>query len=177
MKEEKKMSEIKIRSAVPDDAEKLLSIYAPYVTETAITFEYDVPSIEEFRARIEKTLAVYPYIVAVCDGTIVGYAYASRFSERKAYDFSVELSVYIDKNYHGQGLGRRLYSEMENRLFLMHVTNLYAKIAATPRKNDLYLTDGSILFHAAMGFETVGKFTSCAYKFGEWYDMVYMEKG
>ena len=96
------MSEIKIRSAVPDDAEKLLSIYAPYVTETAITFEYDVPSVEEFRARIEKTLAVYPYIVAVCDGTIVGYAYASRFSERKAYDFSVELSVYIDKNYYGK---------------------------------------------------------------------------
>lgn len=85
--------DIKIRMATPDDAEQLLAIYAPYVEQTAITFEYDVPSVEEFRHRIEKTLEKFPYLVAEHDGQIVGYTYASTFRVRPAYNHCVEMSI------------------------------------------------------------------------------------
>ena len=88
-----------IRSASPDDAERLLEIYAPYVAETASSFEYDVPTVEEFRGRIENTLLKYPYLVADEDGRAVGYCYAGRFHSREAYLHSVEVSIYIDRNY------------------------------------------------------------------------------
>lgn len=89
------MENIVLRTAKPSDADKLLEIYAPYVETTAITFEYEVPSVDEFRQRIENTLKKYPYIVAIKDDKIVGYAYAGTFKSRAAYDWDVELSVYL----------------------------------------------------------------------------------
>lgn len=89
------MDNITIRTAKPSDADRLLEIYAPYVENTAITFEYEVPSVDEFRQRIENTLKKYPYIVAIKDDKIVGYAYAGTFKSRAAYDWDVELSVYL----------------------------------------------------------------------------------
>lgn len=84
-----------IRTAQISDAEELLAIYKPYIENTAITFEYDVPSIEEFANRIKTTLKRYPYIVAELNGKIVGYAYAGVFKGRKAYDWSVLKQVFI----------------------------------------------------------------------------------
>ena len=89
--------EIKIRAATPDDASALLKIYAPYVKNTSITYEYDVPSEEEFRRRIESTLRRYPYLVLEREGDILGYAYAHKFAERISYRPSAELSVYLDR--------------------------------------------------------------------------------
>ena len=97
---------ITIRPAQLADTEKLLEIYAPYVTDTAITFEYDVPSLEEFENRIENTLLMYPYLVCEIDGVIVGYAYAGPFKGRKAYQYSCEVSVYVDDKKHHRGVGK-----------------------------------------------------------------------
>ncbi len=164
-----------IRSVVPDDAEQLLSIYKSYVLKTAITFEYEVPSVEEFRARIEKTISKFPYICILEDGKIVGYAYASEFKGRPAYQWSVELSIYLAENSHGRGYGRLLYAELEGRLKKMGIKNLYACIAY-PEKEDEYLTNNSVEFHSHLGFAKVGAFRNCANKFGRWYHMTWMEK-
>lgn len=88
------MLDIKIRTVTENDAEQLLEIYAPYVEKTAITFEYEVPSVEEFKSRIKRTLKKYPYFVTESDGKIVGYAYDGEFKERAAYDWAVETSIY-----------------------------------------------------------------------------------
>lgn len=166
---------VRIRQALPEDAAALLRIYEYYVKNTAITFEYDVPSIEEFRERIVKTLEKYPYIIAETDGVPVGYAYAGEFNSRRAYDWSAELTVYTDKNYQNCGIGKLLYTELEDILRKMGITNLYACIAAA-EKEDEYLTDNSIGFHKHMGYVCVGRFSKCGHKFGRWYDMVWAEK-
>ena len=89
-----------LRIAKPEDAEEILKVYAPYVEKTAITFEYEVPSVEEFRGRIENTLQHYPYLVAEDETGILGYAYAGRFQTRAAYDWAVETSIYIRMDTH-----------------------------------------------------------------------------
>ena len=91
-------NEIIIRTAALDDAKVLLDIYRPYVEKTAITFEYDVPAVDVFRSRIEKTLKKYPYLVAEINGEVTGYVYASTFKGRAAYDWAVETSVYIKED-------------------------------------------------------------------------------
>ncbi len=169
------MEKIEIRIANPRNADKLLAIYAPYVEKTAITFEYEVPSVEEFAKRIEQTLMRYPYLVAEADQEILGYAYAGMFHVRPAYDWSVETSVYVDMNYRGREIGRKLYDSLEKELLRQGITNMNACIAY-PEKSDEYLTDDSVRFHEKMGFQMVGQFHQCAYKFGRWYHMVWMEK-
>ena len=166
---------IEIRSATVDDAEELLAIYAPYVTDTAITFEYEVPSVEEFAQRIAATLERYPYLVAVEDGKLLGYAYVGTFHARKAYDWAVETSIYVRRDLRRGGIGRALHDKMEEVCRKQHIENLCACIAA-PRGDDPYLTDQSIGFHEHMGYRMVGRFDRCAYKFDRWYDMVWMEK-
>lgn len=167
--------DILIRVACEGDAEALLEIYAPYVRDTAVTFEYDVPSAAEFRDRIRNTLKKYPYLVAERSGKIMGYAYVGGFHARAAYDWAVETSIYIDRNYHGQGLGRRLYLALEDALKRQHIINLNACIAYT-KDEDSRLTHGSVKFHERMGYRIVGHFSECGYKFGKWYDIVWMEK-
>lgn len=164
-----------IRNATPADVDCLLGIYAYYVRETAITFEYEVPSAEEFARRMARTQERYPYLVAEVDGQVVGYAYAGPFKERAAYDWSCELTIYLAQEARGSGLGRLLYTSLEDALGHMGVLNLYACIAY-PQVEDEYLTRNSVEFHEHLGFALVGRFRSCGYKFGRWYDMVWMEK-
>lgn len=164
-----------IRIATPADAAELLDIYAPYVEETAITFEYTVPSLEEFRTRITKTLQNYPYIVVQKENEIVGYAYTGSFKGRAAYDWSVETSIYMKKTAKGQGYGKKLYQVLENLSKAQHITNMNACIAY-PDAEDAYLTKDSVRFHEHMGYQMVGTFHNCAFKFGRWYHMVWMEK-
>lgn len=170
------MENIKIRNATMKDASSILSIYAPYIVDTAITYEYTVPSLREFRKRVKSILKKYPYIVAEKDGDVVGYAYAGEFHARKAYEHSAELSIYVRKDLKKCGLGRMLYDELEKQLLERDITALYACIAATPRPDDAYLDNSSELFHARLGYVLCGRFTHCAYKFDQWYDMVYYEK-
>ena len=164
-----------IRLATVEDAPKLLGIYRYYVESTAITYEYDVPSLEEFEKRIENVLKNFPYLVAEQDGTILGYAYASKFHERAAYQWSVEMSIYLDKDQKRNGLGRMLYEELEKRLKDQGILNLYACIGY-PEKEDEYLTYDSVRFHEKMGYTLIGEFHKCGKKFDRWYNMVWMEK-
>lgn len=159
---------MKIRTAKVEDAEALLEIYAPYVRNTAITFEYEVPEAEEFAERIRRTLKKYPYFVAEEDGVLLGYAYASAFKERSAYDWSVETSIYVAQHVHGKGIGSMLYDALEEALRQQNIINVNACIA--------YPNPGSIGFHEKYGYRTVAHFTKCGFKLGQWWDMIWMEK-
>lgn len=167
--------EILIETVSPGDAAELLDIYAYYVENTAITFEYDVPSVSEFKERIVNTLKKYPYIKAVSGGEILGYAYTGAFKSRAAYDRSVETSIYVKNGSRGLGIGKMLYSRLEEISVLQNVLNMYACISYTDNE-DAYLTNASFLFHKRLGYKTVGKFRKCGYKFDRWYDMIWMEK-
>ena len=170
-----KKNSISTRCATVSDAAALLDIYAPYVRDTAITFEYDVPSVEEFGRRIENTLKKYPYIVAECDGKIAGYVYAGMFHEREAYARCVETSIYVDKDMKHMGIGKVLHSALENELKSRGVLNMYACIAY-PKVEDEYLDKNSEKFHKHLGYRLVGEFYYCGYKFNRWYNMIWMEK-
>ena len=171
----KMIDNVKFRIATPEDSEELLKIYKPYVENTAITFEYEVPSIDEFSKRIENTLKLYPYIVAINENKIIGYAYASAFHPRVAYSWSAETSIYLKKDCRGNGLGKKLYLLLEDILKKQNILNLNACIAYT-QKEDSHLTNASVSFHKHLGYTLVGHFTKCGYKFNTWYDMVWMEK-
>ena len=157
------------------DAARLLAIYSYYVENTAISFEYEVPSLTEFTSRITNTLKKYPYLVVEEDGVAQGYSYAGPFKERAAYGRSCELSIYVDRGAKGRGYGRKLYEAMEAALKNMGIMNMYACIA-DPITEDEYLTKKSEQFHQHLGFLKVGEFHKCAYKFGRWYNMIWMEK-
>lgn len=172
---------ILIRPATPDDGERLAAIYRPYVEETAITFEYEAPSAEEFSSRIAHTLECYPYLVAqeIDDPAhLLGYAYAGVYHGRAAYSWSVETSIYVAQTDRGRGLGRALHAELEEELKAMGIQNMYACITALPedRTEDPYLGDASIRFHERLGYALCARFARCGYKFGQWYDVVWMER-
>ena len=141
---------INIRSARIEDAERLVEIYDYYVRETAITFEYVTPSVAEFKGRMRKVMERYPYLVIEKDGIIQGYAYAGVFKDRAAYDWSCEVTIYLDHNACKCGLGRMLYEALETELRKARLLNLYACIGV-PEQEDEYLTWNSAEFHAHLG--------------------------
>lgn len=166
---------ITIRDAKPEDAEKLLNIYGYYVEHTAVTFEYDTPSPDEFRERMKTTMQRYPYLVILQDGEIAGYAYAGPFQHREAYDWACETTIYLENRVQKCGMGRRLYEALECALKKMGIRNLYACVAY-PEREDEFLTGNSAGFHEHIGYKTVGTFHHCGCKFGKWYHMLWMEK-
>ena len=164
-----------IRTVRLDDAEELLRIYSYYVENTAITFEYDVPTVDEFRKRIEIITEKYPYFVYVENGKIIGYTYANTFKDRAAYDWAVEMTIYMDKDSRHKESGKKLYETLEKALIKQNITNLYACIGY-PEVEDEYLTKNSVGYHEHLGYRFVGEFKKCGYKFNRWYNMVWMEK-
>ncbi len=166
---------ILIRIATPRDAAAILSIYAPYVINTAITFEYDVPSEGQMAERIRHVQKKYPFLVALVGDEIVGYAYADAFKERAAYDWAVETTIYLQTGQKRRGIGSQLYEALTNILKMQGVLNMNACIAY-PEVDDDYLTRDSVAFHEKLGFRHVGKFHLCGYKFNRWYHIVWMEK-
>ena len=169
------IDDISIRFAKPEDAKELLKIYAYYVTDTAISFETEVPSEEEFKLRIEEVLKSYPFIVACKDDEILGYAYLHSFVGRKAYELSAETTIYLNPDKKKMGIGKKLYSVLEDIAKAQNITNLYSCIGYVD-KEDEYLNNKSVQFHEHIGFRMVGKFENCGHKFGRWYHMVWMEK-
>ena len=163
-----KRLEVMIRFATEEDAEELLRIYSYYVENTAITFEYDTPALDEFKYRIRTIKAMYPYLVSEVDGKIVGYAYANTFKDRAAYDWAVEVTVYVKMGFSGHGAGTLLYTELERCLSMQNIINLNACIT--------YPNEKSEAFHRKLGYKTVAHFTKCGYKSGAWKDMIWMEK-
>lgn len=159
---------IDIRSARIEDAADLVVIYAPYVEKTAITFETEVPTVEAFASRIEKTLEKFPYLVSVEEGKVVGYAYASTYYARAAYDWTVELSVYIKQEARGKGIGTLLYNALEKDLTARGFKNFLACIALP--------NPASIALHEKRGYEQVAHFKKVGYKFDTWHDIVWLQK-
>ena len=159
---------MEIRLAKPSDARSLLDIYAPYVENTAITFEYEVLTIEDFAIRIEKTLEKYPYLVAEEDGVVLGYAYASTYYARAAYDWAVELSVYVSQDARGKGVGSKLYDALEELLEQMGYIHFLACISLP--------NEASLALHRKRGYQQVAHFPKIGYKFNRWNDIVWLQK-
>ena len=167
---------MEIRIATVRDAEAIQKIYAPYVLNTSISFEYDAPDTAEMARRIGNTLREYPYLVAVEEGKVIGYAYAGAYKSRRAYMHAAEPSIYVEASRRGKGIGRLLYEELERRLVRQNVFILYACVTTTDREHDAHSTDASIRFHEAVGYKIVGRYDRCGYKFDKWYSVVWMEK-
>ena len=156
-----------IRLARPEDSAALLSIYGQYI-RTPITFEYDLPSREEFARRISSTLERYPYLIWEEEGAVLGYAYAHPERERAAYQFNAELSIYLDRAASGRGIGRRLYSALMDLLVLQGVRTAYGVVTdPNPASEGL---------HQALGFRRAGVHRNTGYKDGAWYDVIWFEK-
>ena len=158
---------VKIRHYQSSDAEELLAIYRPFIENTAVTFETSVPSMESWKERIEKINHDFPWLVAVENERILGYAYATRFRERKAYDWCCESSVYLVEDAHGKGIAKILYENLFGLLRAQGYVNVYAIMTSPNPKSEK--------FHASFGFYDVGKFTKSGYKFGNWYDTHWMQ--
>ena len=157
-----------IRRAVADDAAALLDIYAPYIRDTAITFEYDVPAAEEFAARIGDIARTHPYLVCERDGRPVGYAYAHNIRERAAYDWAAELSVYLAPAAQGQGAGTALYRCLIDLLAMQNLRILYGCVTLPNEKSER--------LHEKLGFAPVGVWHGAGWKFGRWHDVGWLEK-
>ena len=149
-----------VRLANPGDAVGILEIYAPYVRDTSITFETEVPSVERFSDRIATYLREWPWLVAETDGQIAGYAYASRYRERVAYQWSVECSVYIHDDHLRAGLARALYTALFALLKRQGYRNVYAVINLP--------NDRSVALHESMGFRWFATYEQVGYKLGKW---------
>ena len=156
---------MQIRRAIPADAAVLLEIYRPYVETTAISFEVEVPSVEEFQWRISVAVEGWSWLVAEVDGRQIGYAYASAHRAREAYHTSVETSAYVRKDYQRQGIGRALYTQLLNELGERGYGSAFAGITLP--------NDASVGFHKSLGFELIGVFPRVGRKFGAWHDVAW----
>lgn len=163
-----KNEDLIFRFATENDAKKILEVYRPYIENTTITFEYEVPSVEEFKERIKKILEEYPYIVCEYDKKIIGYAYAHRVWSRAAYQWDAELSVYTNENYSGNGIGKKLYKMLMEILKLQNVVNVYGLVT--------YPNENSEKLHNYFGFKKVAYFENSGYKFGKWIGVTWFEK-
>ena len=162
-----------VRAAAPEDAEQLLEIYTPFVISedsslSNVSFELTAPSLAEFRQRIVDISSKYPYLVGEKDGQILGFVYCHPYRERLAYQWSVEVTIYLAPAGQGKGLGRLLYETMEKLLCLQGVTMAYSCITVG--------NDHSIKMHEALGYRLIGTFTNSGYKNGQWLDTVWLEK-
>lgn len=151
-----------------EDIAEVLEIYAPYVQNTAITFEYEVPSLESFAERVHHYTEQYPWIVAKDHGEIVGYAYASLYRSREAYQWCCELSVYLRPEVQGKDLGRTLYSALMDLLTLQGYYMVYGVIALP--------NEASLALHNQLGFSMDGIQENCGFKLGSWHHTATMSK-
>ena len=157
---------ITLRFAQPEDAEALVEIYRPYVTNTAISFEITVPSVEEFRRRIEDVSYYYPFLLAESDGKILGFAYAHAFGERRAYRFTAETSIYVDQSSRCIGIGTLLYRAL---LSILRAQGFHSVCAVIT-----YPNNASFSFHHAMGFKDSCVLPEFGFKLGKWYGVAYL---
>jgi len=156
-----------IRLVSEEDSVPMLEIYAPYITDTSITFECEVPPVQEFAKRVRSISEIYPWIVCQIDGCLAGYAYASQHHERVAYQWSANLSVYIKNEYQRKGLARVLYTTLFE---LLGHLGYFSGLAGITHPNSK--SEG---FHSNFGFKQVGIFHNVGYKLGQWRDVAWYE--
>lgn len=159
---------LRIRSATPEDAAALRAIYAPYVTQSAVSFEVEVPTVAAFAARIEKALERFTWLVAESEEGSLGYAYGAAHRERAAYRWSVETSVYLDAPHHRKGVGKRLYAVLLDELTRQGYGTALAGVTLP--------NPASVGLHLHMGFEVVGTFARVGRKFGQWHDVMWLQR-
>lgn len=160
---------MKLRAATPDDAAAIADIYAPFVRESAVSFETEPPGEAAMRSRIEAGGSLYPWLVGEAeDGSLIGYAYAARFRDRPAYRFAVETSVYLRSGASGRGLGRRLYEPL---LATLEAQGFTQAIAAITLPNE-----ASVRLHERLGFERAGTYRQVGWKIGRWHDVGLWQK-
>ena len=157
------VDDLRVRLASVDDAKEMLAIYAPVVLETAISFELEPPTVEEFRGRISATLARHPWLVCEIGGAIAGYAYASEYKPRAAYAWSVEVTVYVNADFRRRGVGRAVYTALFERLRAQGFYNAFAAISLP--------NDASVGLHESLGFTHLGTMRNVGFKLGRWHDV------
>ena len=162
-----------LRLAQEADAEELLKIYAPFVasedrTLSDVSFEYEVPSVSEFAGRIRDISANYPYIVCEHEGRLIGYVYAHPYIPRAAYQWGAEVTIYLAPEGQGVGLGRIMYTKLEELLRLQGVVATYACVTKS--------NEHSVKMHEALGYKIIGTFDNAGFKHGHWLDVVWLEK-
>lgn len=157
-----------VRLAKEEDLPQILAIYAPYITDSSITFEYEVPTLEDFTARFHAITRQFPWLVWEEDGKILGYAYGSLPFERAGYRWCAEASIYLRPTAFRRGIGKKLYALLEELLKLQGYRMVYAIITAANK--------ASLAFHTAAGYCHTACFPRCGYKFGTWLDVIWMEK-
>lgn len=158
---------MKIRSATLEDASSLVEIYAPNILESAISFEIVVPSVEEFRSRMQDVLVKFPWLVCEIDGVIVGYAYAGTFRARAAYALTVESAVYIRRGYEGKGIGSALYRDLFARLKTLGLATVIAGVTLP--------NAASVALHESFGFKKVAHLEKVGFKMNQWWDVGYWQ--
>jgi L-amino acid N-acyltransferase YncA len=159
---------VRIRPATEADAGDLLAIYRPFVETSIVSFETVAPTVEEFSARISKTLAGWQWLVAEDHGRCAGYAYGSSHRERAAYRWSVEVSAYVHPSHQRHGIGRLLYSTLFADLADKGFCNAYAGVTLP--------NDASVGLHRNVGFEFIGTFGAVGRKFGRWHDVAWFQR-
>lgn len=160
--------DVSLRVATRSDAPALRDIYRPFVESTPVSFETVVPSVDEFAARIAKSLAGWQWLVAERAGQCVGYAYGSSHRERAAYRWSVEVSAYVHADFHRRGIGGALYRRLFEDLAARGYCNAYAGITLP--------NEASVALHRSVGFEPIGVFRSVGRKFGRWHDVAWFQR-
>jgi phosphinothricin acetyltransferase len=153
----------RVRTATIDDAEEMLDLYRPYVSETAISFEVEVPSLDEFRRRVSAGQGAFPWLAYEADSKIMGYAYAGAFRSRPAYSWSVESTVYVRRGAERQRIGSELYRLLLELLKDQGVANVMAGITLP--------NEASERLHERFGFVRVARFTDAGFKLDRWWDV------
>jgi len=159
---------MEIRLIQDNDYQAVLDLYRPFVLETAISFEYELPSIAEFSERIRSTWPGYPFLVCVDGEHVIGYAYAGPYKSRAAYQWSVESTIYVSQFYHGKGIARILYNTLFKLLTLQGYRNVFAGVAIPNPKSEG--------FHLSSGFVEIGTLMNIGYKLNQWQSLKWFQK-
>ena len=157
-----------VRMAKEEDIAQILEIYGPYILNTAVSFEYTVPSLEAFTQRYRAITDQFPWLVWEERGQILGYAYGSAPFERAAFQWCAEASIYLRPEAQGQGIGKALYRELESLLRQQGYLKVYAIITSE--------NQNSVEFHKAVGYTHVADMPGCGFKLGRWHGIIWMEK-
>lgn len=159
---------MEIRMAMERDVPEILEIYRPYIEQTTITFEYEVPSEAAFRKRFQEIAARCPWLVCEAEGVLLGYAYADKAFARAAYGWDADFSVYLRMDARGRGLGRAFYTLLERMVALQGYQVVYGLVTGE--------NTASRRFHEAMGYRKTAELPDCGFKFGRWLGVAWYEK-